>query len=148
MGTETRNYFFISEEKMELPHLGAHCALTSCNRLDYLPVKCELCSKTFCSEHGYAPTSHSCTEQHKIKDVTVNVCDKCNKRVDNVTSHDCKKQKRKFRCAANKCKTRILVPFNCGECYQIVCPKQRFPADHTCISNNLTNGMQLLHVSA
>ena len=135
------------EKKMELPHLGQHCSIKSCNRLDYLPVKCELCSKTFCSDHGYTPDSHSCTEKHKIVDVKVDVCEKCNKRVKNRdgTLHECKKQKRKYRCATDKCKTRILVPFSCGECYQIVCPRHRFPADHNCISTAV-NRMRLVDV--
>merc|ERR1712110_1246861 len=36
---------------MELPHLGTHCSLASCNRLDYLPFKCKHCVKNFCENH-------------------------------------------------------------------------------------------------
>ncbi|GFR12790.1 hypothetical protein TNCT_602391, partial [Trichonephila clavata] len=36
---------------MEFPHLGNHCYEKSCNRLDFLPMKCDACSNLFCYEH-------------------------------------------------------------------------------------------------
>merc|ERR1712228_590396 len=131
--------------KMEFPHLGEHCSLKYCNQLDFLPVKCKLCAKIFCTEHGYSPDSHACTEKHKILDVKVELCEKCNKRIDTDGAHVCQKKTRKYRCTMDKCKSRILVPFTCSECYQIVCPRHRFPSDHNCISTPV-NRMQLVDV--
>lgn len=118
---------------MELPHLGEHCSLKSCNKLDYLPVTCALCKRIFCTQHGYSADSHSCPEKHLIVDVTVEVCEKCKQRIDGNESHICKKLKRTHQCTVAKCKSRIVMPLSCRECYQIVCPRHRFPSDHKCI---------------
>merc|ERR1711879_534831 len=48
-------------EKMELPHIGTHCQLKSCNRLDYLPFKCNHCSLNFCESH-WKPDQHECSK--------------------------------------------------------------------------------------
>lgn len=37
--------------KNELEDLGNHCSFESCNRLDFLPIKCDLCRGIFCKEH-------------------------------------------------------------------------------------------------
>ena len=39
--------------------LGTHCEYPDCNTLDFLPIYCFHCSKTFCKQHGSAP-AHSC----------------------------------------------------------------------------------------
>ncbi|PIK47571.1 putative AN1-type zinc finger protein 2B-like isoform X1 [Apostichopus japonicus] len=33
---------------MEFPDLGQHCSNSSCKQLDFLPMKCDACSKIFC----------------------------------------------------------------------------------------------------
>ena len=60
-----------NKTKMELPHLGTHCELESCKRLDYLPVTCEYCKGVFCTQHGYSADSHGCPNKHLIKDLKV-----------------------------------------------------------------------------
>lgn len=45
---------------MEVEGLGARCALATCRRLDYLPIRCAQCTRPFCSDH-YQPSDHSCT---------------------------------------------------------------------------------------
>ena len=44
---------------MEFPSLGKNCEKSDCNRLDFLPIKCNFCSEYFCSEHS-PPDHHSC----------------------------------------------------------------------------------------
>jgi AN1-like Zinc finger len=44
--------------KMDLPMIGSHCALQSCNDLDLLPIRCQ-CEKLFCRQH-IAADSHDC----------------------------------------------------------------------------------------
>ncbi|KAL9936758.1 hypothetical protein V8E36_003993 [Tilletia maclaganii] len=38
---------------------GTHCHLSDCNRLDFLPVRCPLCSEEFCFQH-HLPKAHNC----------------------------------------------------------------------------------------
>ena len=113
---------------MELPHLGEHCHLQHCNQLDYLPVKCQLCTQIFCSNH-WKPEKHHCEKIHLIKDVKVEVCKKCNKRLNE--DHKCEKKK-KSKCSVENCKSKVLIALTCSECFQKLCPKHRFPADHNC----------------
>ncbi|GAA5984969.1 hypothetical protein JCM5350_000084 [Sporobolomyces pararoseus] len=40
-------------------NVGTHCSLSSCNALDFLPIKCNYCSSSFCRHHA-SPSSHSC----------------------------------------------------------------------------------------
>jgi len=127
---------------MELPHLGTHCSIASCNRLDYLPVKCDYCKFTFCSDHGYSPDRHSCSAKHLIKEVVVDVCPKCKIRVKKDEKHECKTTKRKRKCIISGCRSKVLIPLKCSQCFQQVCPAHRFPTDHDCpslrpTSNNL-----------
>ncbi|KAI8052040.1 hypothetical protein BDF22DRAFT_689666 [Syncephalis plumigaleata] len=62
---------------MELPHVGAQCALSSCSQHDYLPFKCQHCLKEFCQDH-WKVEAHQCAKanSHTI-DVRVPVCPLC-----------------------------------------------------------------------
>lgn len=44
---------------MDLSHIGAHCAVSSCNVRDFLPIYCE-CQQKFCSDH-ISPELHNCS---------------------------------------------------------------------------------------
>ncbi|KAH8102830.1 hypothetical protein BXZ70DRAFT_1006023 [Cristinia sonorae] len=44
---------------MDVPAIGAHCSLSSCNLNDFLPIKCK-CGHLFCKDHIFAE-AHSCT---------------------------------------------------------------------------------------
>ncbi|CAF2740266.1 AN1-type zinc finger protein 2A,AN1-type zinc finger protein 2B [Lepeophtheirus salmonis] len=61
---------------MEFSELGAHCGEKSCRQLDFLPMKCDACSKLFCSDHLFYE-SHTCPQSY-TKDVQVPVCPLCN----------------------------------------------------------------------
>ncbi len=60
---------------MDLPAIGAHCALPSCNELDLLPIQC-YCDKLFCKKH-IAPDSHDCpsgfNDTTKLSDVDLKI---------------------------------------------------------------------------
>ncbi|KAH9967931.1 hypothetical protein BC827DRAFT_1258134 [Russula dissimulans] len=43
---------------MDLPLIGAHCSLSSCRKLDLLPIRCR-CDKQFCKDHIF-PDAHQC----------------------------------------------------------------------------------------
>lgn len=132
---------------MELPNIGEHCSEATCHQLDYLPMKCDACSKLFCSLH-LKYDSHNCTSLYK-KDVQVPVCPLCNAPVPTprgtlpdmaVSAHidqDCKSDKAKKkvftnRCSKPKCKKKELVPVLCDSCKLNYCLTHRHPADHNC----------------
>lgn len=64
---------------MELPHIGQHCSKSDCNKLDFLPIRCDACNAMFCDEH-FSYTTHNCSHAYK-KDNQVPVCPLCNKPV-------------------------------------------------------------------
>ena len=82
---------------MEFPELGKHCYVSECKqlgelilnyirtvddhsfRLDFLPIRCDACSETFCVGH-YHYQGHSCPNSY-LKDVQVPVCPLCNQPV-------------------------------------------------------------------
>nr|CAG4641082.1 EOG090X0APF [Eulimnadia texana] len=141
---------------MEFPDLGKHCSEKSCNLLDFLPMNCDACSKTFCKDH-LRYESHSCESSYK-KNVQVPVCPLCNNPVSwkrgeapdiSVSEHidrDCQsdpaQQKRKVfgnKCRKKGCKQKELVPIVCNQCKLNYCLKHRHPTDHSCGGNNPAN---------
>ncbi|KAI8440979.1 hypothetical protein MSG28_009261 [Choristoneura fumiferana] len=60
---------------MEFPHIGKNCSYKSCNKLDFLPMKCGACRDVFCSDH-FAYSHHECPAPN-TRDVQVPVCPLC-----------------------------------------------------------------------
>lgn len=132
---------------MEFPYLGEHCSEQSCNRLDFLPLKCDACQGIFCTDH-ISYVGHSCPSAYK-KDVQVPVCPMCNAPVPSKRGdppdlavglhidNDCRsKNRRKVfsnKCSSKGCKTKEIVPVNCSDCGQNYCLKHRHPTDHSCL---------------
>lgn len=138
---------------MELPHLGKNCALSSCNQLDFLPVKCDACSKVFCIQH-YRYDTHNC-EKSKSKDVQVPVCPLCSepvacrggqlpdyavsqhidqfcKRNSMIKGRPNKPSTNLQSCSFSRCKQKDLIYLECGDCRSKFCIKHRHPSDHSC----------------
>ncbi|XP_018497656.1 AN1-type zinc finger protein 2A [Galendromus occidentalis] len=131
---------------MEFPHLGEHCSVTSCKILDFLPIKCDACSKTFCGDH-FSYQSHGCAIRH-VDDVQVPVCPMCSCPVTGFRRGDppdiavsqhldnmCKNPGKKVytnRCSARTCKNKEIVPIRCAQCRRNFCLKHRHPTDHEC----------------
>ncbi|CAB0031221.1 unnamed protein product [Trichogramma brassicae] len=138
---------------MELPHLGEHCDVKTCNRLDFLPIKCDACEKMFCGDHmSYA--NHNCPSAHK-KDVQVPVCPMCNAPVpskrgdppdyavsmhlDNECGSGYKDRRRRIftnKCSKKGCKVKELIPVLCKDCSYNYCLGHRHPTDHSCIGRD------------
>ncbi|CAK9806419.1 AN1-type zinc finger protein 2B [Anthophora plagiata] len=135
---------------MEFPNLGEHCSENSCNRLDFLPLKCDACSAIFCNEH-ISYTTHNCPSAYK-KDIQVPVCPLCNapvpikrgdppdiavgQHIDNECQSDLNKPNRKIfsnRCSSKGCKIKEIVQVRCSDCGKNFCLKHRHPTDHTCM---------------
>lgn len=131
---------------MELPHMGQHCSDSFCKQLDYLPMKCDACSKLFCKDH-LQYDDHKCTSLYK-KNIQVPVCPLCNSPIPvergavpdlAVSAHieeNCqmKKKDKVFtnKCNKPKCKKKELVPCICDNCHLNFCLTHRHTADHDC----------------
>lgn len=134
---------------MEFPDLGKHCTVSTCNKLDFLPIQCDACNKIFCDEH-YQYSIHNCTNAY-TKNNQVPVCPLCNipipiqrgqlpdLTVSNHIDSDCQsdpaKQKRKVftnKCSFKSCKTKEVIPIVCDECTYNYCLKHRHTTDHNC----------------
>ncbi|XP_055536436.1 AN1-type zinc finger protein 2A [Wyeomyia smithii] len=130
---------------MELPHLGEHCSAKYCNKLDFLPMKCDACGSIYCSDH-FSYQSHACSSAYK-KDVQVPICPLCSEPVPTprdvwpdvtVGAHIdqfCKSEKKKIytnRCSYKNCKKKELIPVSCSVCKRNYCLKHRHTTDHEC----------------
>ncbi|XP_065697577.1 AN1-type zinc finger protein 2B isoform X1 [Patagioenas fasciata] len=134
---------------MEFPDLGAHCSWPACQRLDFLPLKCDACERIFCTDH-IAYAQHNCTSAYK-KDVQVPVCPLCNtpvpvrrgempdvvvgEHIDRDCKSDPAQRKRKIftnKCLKPGCKQKEMMKVICDQCHQNYCLKHRHPLDHNC----------------
>ncbi|CAH2087974.1 unnamed protein product [Euphydryas editha] len=135
---------------MEFPHIGKNCSYKSCNKLDFLPMKCDACKEVYCSDH-FAYVKHECPSPYG-RDVQVPQCPLCGapvpgKRgeppdvavgahIDNQCTSDPAKERRKKvftnRCSYKGCKTKEMVPLVCSECSLNYCLRHRHTADHAC----------------
>lgn len=61
----------------QIESYGVHCQEPTCNLSDFLPFKCQFCSKSYCSSHRL-PFSHSCDQYDEEKyDNRVKLCQFC-----------------------------------------------------------------------
>ncbi|CAF0930477.1 unnamed protein product [Rotaria sordida] len=96
--------------------LGTHCEYPECNTLDFLPVYCIHCSKTFCKRHGSAP-DHSC-----ISLIQTNSLISSNSSSFLPCAYlngNCKNQK-------------SPISFTCSLCLKNFCVEHRHVDDHKC----------------
>ncbi|CAF0719299.1 unnamed protein product [Adineta steineri] len=95
--------------------LGTHCQYPECNTLDFLPVHCIHCSKTFCKRHGSAP-DHSCISLQQTNLLNSSTCSSF------------------LPCAfVNGCKNQKgPISFTCSLCLKNFCVEHRHIDDHEC----------------
>ncbi|KDR81349.1 hypothetical protein GALMADRAFT_113542 [Galerina marginata CBS 339.88] len=109
---------------MDLPQIGAHCSLASCNALDFLPITCQ-CNKSFCFEH-ITPDHHECPALHT-----------CITRDLPAFSDPLQ------RCLVEGCQKPRLRIYNgatdetCPACHQSFCVEHRHRETHRCSSANV-----------
>uniref|UniRef100_V5I0M0 AN1-type domain-containing protein n=1 Tax=Ixodes ricinus TaxID=34613 RepID=V5I0M0_IXORI len=101
----------------ELPQLGKHCHVESCNRLDFLPFECAHCKKIFCSDHR---TSDA------------HVCDQIETHVLTDSQAKSSKTGTLFGCTFGDCKQKELMPVVCTLCSDNFCVHHRHAQDHKC----------------
>eukprot|EP01088_Endostelium_zonatum_P001742 TRINITY_DN12094_c0_g1_i1.p1 TRINITY_DN12094_c0_g1~~TRINITY_DN12094_c0_g1_i1.p1 ORF type:complete len:166 (+),score=6.34 TRINITY_DN12094_c0_g1_i1:112-609(+) len=135
---------------MEFSHVGAQCSLEECRQHDFLPFKCDCCSKVYCLDHRtYA--KHSCAKGLAKRELFSSIqCPLCQhhlviKQGEDanalVTQHieaKCKpieqQRKESNKCSHAKCKKSELMPIRCTKCHKQFCLNHRFPNTHSCPS--------------
>ena len=114
----------------EVEAIGAHCQMTFCRQLDFLPFKCESCHGSFCLDHR-TETAHSCPKagawlQRRAQQ---NAAASRPAPRPTVLTHE-------QQCAEVACKTLIDTPLitgvHCPKCNRRYCLKHRFREDHDC----------------
>uniref|UniRef100_A0A0N5BIL6 AN1-type domain-containing protein n=1 Tax=Strongyloides papillosus TaxID=174720 RepID=A0A0N5BIL6_STREA len=97
----------------ELPDLGKHCSLSSCNQLDFTPFLCGTCASYYCGKHRF---SHGCDlEGRQIPD------------------EDAKKNPMKvFMCSAENCNNKEITRIECTYCNLNFCLNHKNPEGHEC----------------
>ncbi|OAV89315.1 hypothetical protein PTTG_01411 [Puccinia triticina 1-1 BBBD Race 1] len=114
----------------QLEEWGAHCSLQTCNLLDFLPLQCPECHKTFCSSH-FKPSLVSSDSDHLCEPFILKK--KQQERIPKPTRTAVGAQQNK-KCSYIKCKTIMLAPINCPSCTLSYCPSHRLEQDHLCKS--------------
>ncbi|OVA14356.1 zinc finger protein [Macleaya cordata] len=146
------------------PELGRHCQHSECNQLDFLPFKCDGCSKVFCVEHR-TYKSHECPKPNPNSRRVV-VCEICSTSIEMTNggksnkvdeeeeqkvilerhekSGDCDpSKKKKPKCPVKRCKQILTFSNNstCKFCQLKVCLSHRFPADHNCLKTPINSSV-------
>lgn len=128
--------------------IGAHCANEECNQLDFLPLSCSKCDRTFCKD---CFSSHGCSLAGPDSGSVV-VCPMCARGVErkpgvdpNVLIEEHQRQGRcdpknykrvhnRQRCFAVGCREKLTTvnAYECRHCNQKTCVRHRFREDHGC----------------
>ena len=101
----------------DFSNVGAVCS--QCGTNDFLPVKCNACSRQFCNAH-YRFEAHA--------------CDRWRGAVGAVEASAAPRAPSK-RCVAQGCREVLLShnTWHCQRCNQDVCLRHRFEDDHPCV---------------
>ena len=97
--------------------IGLHCPLEKCQKLDFLPIKCHFCGKSFCEDH-YLPEQHDCPSIPQ----------------SSADAHTQKPQIEFESCYLSNCTLpeRKGAKVKCDKCNQLFCLGHRHPDQHSC----------------
>ena len=98
----------------DMMEVGSHCEAVNCHQLDFLPIECRLCQKTFCRDHSPGDR-HDCPHSQ-----------------DNVLTVKPEKTKNVYGCSIHDCDKKELVPITCSACEVQYCLDHRHQRDHKC----------------
>lgn len=133
--------------------VGTACALSGCNHHDFLPIRCDLCSETFCFDH-FRPVEHKCAKFDPTKadrvapscplcstPITIPIGQDPNAKMDAHIRNECpstgnKAPTGKPRCPAPRCNKVLIAPIGCDSCGKSFCPSHRFPKQHSCAARS------------
>ncbi|EUC60273.1 AN1-type zinc finger protein 2B, putative [Rhizoctonia solani AG-3 Rhs1AP] len=137
----------------QMMFVGSACSLPGCSLHDFLPLKCNLCSDTFCSDH-FKPNEHTCPKfDPSTADRIAPSCPLCdtpvsvplgrdvNDVMDNHIMKECtaagnrKSARPANRCPAPRCNKVMYAPIRCDNCRKEFCPSHRFPKQHICTAS-------------
>ncbi|KAI0781303.1 hypothetical protein BD413DRAFT_464481 [Trametes elegans] len=108
-----------------LAQIGAHCALSSCNLNDFLPIRCR-CDRVFCRDH-ISPDSHACpllAQQPFEPSEPLAKLQRC-------AAQSCNKPSLEAYIA-NAQDTADRSPALCPGCRKAFCAQHREPSSHSC----------------
>ncbi|KAF8448080.1 hypothetical protein L210DRAFT_3389656 [Boletus edulis BED1] len=111
---------------MDLNSFGKHCALQSCNVLDFLPIQCS-CFQWFCKLH-FTPDLHDCpsVQQHSPESSSTSPRSKC-------AAVGCHKSSLAIGvAAADLTGDGESVPSGCSGCQLSFCVDHRHMQSHSC----------------
>ncbi|TGZ82582.1 hypothetical protein EX30DRAFT_191621 [Ascodesmis nigricans] len=121
-----------AEEIGDVQAIGAHCDVNTCNRLDFLPFRCESCQGTFCLDHR-TETAHTCS---KAGTWLANRTQSSSSSSTSYTPATNVQSLLRTPCALPKCKTIINTSrepgVNCSVCRKQYCLKHRLQDSHEC----------------
>ncbi|KAI9282176.1 hypothetical protein BY458DRAFT_486498 [Sporodiniella umbellata] len=135
---------------MELPQVGKYCQLQNCSSLDFLPVTCPSCQKTFCGDHRL-PINHNCLQQNQIDVLKCEKCSKLIKSPPGLSSETTLREHIQSNCVLHRvqeigafnrecalkgcCDVDVRVgPVLCEGCNRKYCLRHRHPSSHECTS--------------
>lgn len=144
-----------SSSQSEMLFVGQQCSDEHCYLVDFLPFKCQHCSKMYCGDH-FKPADHNCEKYDASKfDRVAPSCPICNLPVAmppgqdpniKMTDHierECGKRKEEVskvpRCANGKCHKVLYAPIKCDTCHQQFCAEHRFPTTHKCVTQTTSS---------
>ncbi|KAK4548210.1 hypothetical protein LTR36_010079 [Oleoguttula mirabilis] len=118
--------------------IGAHCQMTFCHQLDFLPFRCDSCKGKFCLDHR-TETAHQCPKAGEWARRRVQAQQTSSNRAytptpkPSILTHE-------QQCSDPACKTLINTPLvtgvHCDKCNRSYCLKHRLTYEHNCA--NLT----------
>eukprot|EP00052_Salpingoeca_macrocollata_P020501 m.172547 g.172547 ORF g.172547 m.172547 type:complete len:160 (+) comp21281_c0_seq11:38-517(+) len=101
---------------MAMLEIGSHCEWKECASLDFLPIVCKFCERTFCSRH--APQGqHHCTGATAPSDPT-----------DRAAASAAPE----LQCSVSDCRVHGAQVIVCDKCAAAVCLVHRHYDQHTC----------------
>ncbi|QIX01324.1 hypothetical protein AMS68_006841 [Peltaster fructicola] len=113
--------------------IGAHCQMTFCHQLDFLPFKCESCQGKFCLDHR-TESAHSCPQagawaRRRAQANGLSTTSRTASPRPNILTHE-------QQCSLPACKTLIDTPLVtgvlCETCNRRYCLKHRMAYEHEC----------------
>jgi len=122
---------------MDVPIIGAHCSLSSCNLNDFLPIKCK-CEQLFCKDH-IIPEAHSCPQAVTAAVFTAN--EGASAKLERCALGQCKKPSLEaFLSAETRADPKGRSAALCGGCKKAFCAEHREPSSHSCVPVKVEDG--------
>lgn len=99
--------------------IGLHCSFGKCQKLDFLPIKCHFCGKSFCEDH-YLPESHDCSSIPESLSADAPTSEKLQIEYETCSLSNCSLPERKG------------AKIKCDKCNLLFCLGHRHPDQHLC----------------